>query len=83
MKFKTGKFYYIKFYDHFQGGGAEEEIICEVIGKVDREDKLNVRIAYWVSNSSIGDKETEESNSDFMKILKSTIIKKRLINIGD
>ena len=73
MDFKPGGLYYLKFYDHFLGNDDKEEIVCEVCGWVTGESENYVQITYWKTSSALGYVETEKSNAEKMKILKSTI----------
>jgi len=76
MKFKINELYYVKFLDHCIG---QEELISETVGWVQSESKNSVILIYWRTNSTC--KETNEANNERLTIIKSTIVKKRIIKI--
>jgi len=82
MRFKKNGLYYIKFHDHTLNSG-EDEFICRVCGWVKSSGKNLLTIIYWNVDSKLGDKETEESNQETMKIVKKTIIDCKLIELGE
>jgi hypothetical protein len=79
MRFKINRPYHIKFYDHFIGNN-DDEIVCEVLGWVVSSGKNYVRISYWNTISKMRDRDSEEHNREFMKILKSAIIDARVVS---
>ena len=73
--FKIGQAYRIEFLDHCTG--SDEEILCEVFGRVLKQTENSVVLSWWnVLNS---DKETKDNNREKVTILKSTIKKKRVL----
>lgn len=74
MKFKVGEKYIIRFHDHCKGSNT---IICEVMLKIIKQDKLNIVGTWWIVIDE--NEETEEANTEMMTIIKSTIIKKRKV----
>jgi len=72
-KFKKGKLYKIKFYDHCIG--QDKKMICEVIGWLLQNDKKHIVITYWRVNSN--DKDIKKDNVEPVSIIKSCIIKIR------
>jgi hypothetical protein len=79
MKFGLGKAYYIKFRDHCLTDKAKEKIVCEVMGWVHEDDGDVLTLSYWKTNSSLGDKVTEDDNGEYIQIIKSTIMKKKVL----
>lgn len=77
MNFQKDKIYYIKFYDHCTG--SDEEMICEVVGWAQENKKNSVSLAYWVVDTD--DKIVKKENAGLVNIIKSTIIKKRKIQV--
>ena len=80
MRFKRGKPYYIKFYDHMIGAG-NDEFTCEVIGWVKSSGKNMVTMIYWKVNSTLHDKQIEKDNEETLKIVKKTIIDCKTIDL--
>lgn len=74
-QFLEGKLYIISFYDHCIGSMSPVE--CKVCGWVMRSNKKCVVLTAWKVQNQ--DKETTDSNSEPVVILKSTIIKVRKI----
>jgi hypothetical protein len=76
MNFKKDKLYYIKFLDHFING--DNEMVCETVGWVLSQNTKSVTIATW--RNVTDDKETFENNLEKTTIIKSCILKKRVLN---
>jgi hypothetical protein len=74
--FKIGKAYRIEFLDHCTG--SDEEIVCEVFGRVLRQTDVSVVLSWW--NILNSDRPTIEANRERVTILKSVIKKKRLLD---
>jgi len=76
MIFDNRRPYYIKFLDHCL---SDEHILmeCEVMGWVISQDDKRVTITYW----NVGDESYRKDNEEPVNIIKSTILKKRVINI--
>lgn len=75
MNFKEGQAYYIKMYDH--ATGTKELITVEVIGWVLAQNKLQVTMTWWLTNSK--DKDVRDENIEPFVLLKSAIISKRVL----
>jgi len=75
MKFKEGQEVYLKFYDHVQD--HDEEITCEVWGRVLHENRVSVTIATWDLCNT--DPDTRQHNQSRFSIVKGAIINWRVI----
>ena len=75
MKFEIGKLYKITFLDHTLGYG--KEVTCLVAGWVIENTKTSVTVTHWIIDTK--DKEFKDNNLEKTTIVKSTILKKRLI----
>jgi len=75
MKFNKGSLYKITFLDHCVG--IKEEMKCHAVGWVIHSTKLSVTISHWIIDSSCD--ETKMQNIEPTTIVKSTILKARLI----
>lgn len=78
MKFQEGKLYWVKFYDH--SIGTKEEMICEIVGWCLEDRKNSVIFTHWVVDTK--DEQVKKDNVEPMSIIKSCVIRKRLIRIG-
>ena len=75
MKFKEGKIYHILCLDHCSGDHGRTTM--EILGRVISQDKDYLYITTWWLNSE--DKDFFEDNMEKASVLKSTILKKRVI----
>lgn len=77
MKFKKGSFYTILFYDHALDANIDEEIKCEVVGKVLLDREKSVVLCCW---DVVGaDDHTRRGNQTRFTVMKSCIIKRKLL----
>lgn len=77
MKFKKDSLYHIIFYDHALDAHIDEEIKCEVIGRVIAIRERSIVVCSW---DVIGtDEHTRRGNQTRFTIMKSCIIKKKLL----
>lgn len=66
----------VEFYDHVAViSGMENPIKCVAYGVLVGENKLAIFIGNWVCNNDV----TDMNNIDTITILKSTIIKKKIL----
>lgn len=77
MKFIKGALYYIKFMDH--SVGTSETITCEICAWVLSQCDKTVTLTYWKTNSR--DRQVVKDNVEYIKLIKSTVLKKRKIFI--
>lgn len=77
MKFQKDKLYYLKFKDH--SAGIKNIMIIEAVGWVVKDEKDYVVFTSWLVNND--DKEIVDNNHEPFSIVKSCIIKKRLLKI--
>lgn len=73
--FKMGKIYRIEFLDHCIG---KKLLLCEVVGRVIRQNKDEVVLSYWNIIDPDGE-EYKEDNHEPVAIAKSTIKRKRVL----
>ena len=71
MRFKVGKPYHIKFYDHCTN--MDEPMVCKVMGWVVKQSSLSVVLATWLVETR--DEQVREDNREIFTLLKSTIVK--------
>jgi hypothetical protein len=68
----------VQFWDHSMGKDLEGDRLlplrCEVMGLLVYEDDLYIRVASWVTNG-----EVDNPNNEMYAILKSTIIRRKVI----
>ena len=76
MRFKVGEKYTIQFLDHCKG---DAKILCEITIWVTRQDDDFVWGTWWKILGE--DKETEDINNEIVSIIKSTITKKRKLQL--
>lgn len=69
---KKNKLYEIRFRDHAKY--TRETLICRVVGWLVGETKKDIAIAWWLTED-----DEDKDNQETVSILKSAIIKKRLI----
>lgn len=75
MKFKLGQVYKINFLDHVLNHDSALE--CCVVGTVLEDNGLLVKTSFWICYNE--DDSIDEENTETCSILKSTIIKKKLL----
>lgn len=63
--------YKVTFLDHVLGG--TEAIKCTVYGRLIKEDKVSLTLAYWVAMDGL---EVDMDNTEIVTVLKSTILSK-------
>jgi hypothetical protein len=73
MKYKVGDLIKIRFYDH--AIGTKEVLICETVGWLLEDNKLNVLLTNWIVDTK--DEEFRDHNVEHVNILKSCIISTR------
>lgn len=72
---KKCKLVHLTFWDHASHNGEEiEPIECELVGWLYKESDIAYYIACWIC-----DKEIININTDSYAILKSTVIKKKVL----
>jgi len=75
MKLYRKPVVHITFWDHTSGGiEYAKPYYCEVFGVLYEEDELAYYVASWVSERNLKD-----SNNEVYTILKSCVIKKRIL----
>lgn len=75
MKFETGKLYHILFLDH--SIGLDDDLTCEVFGRVIKQDSRYIYLAWW--DLPYASKKTREDNQETAKIVKSSILRRKII----
>ena len=77
LRFKKNFIYLIEFYDHSIMGESDNVIKCEAIGRIEKDSDVQVVLSCWsVLN---GSESTRASNKEKISIVKSCIIKRRLL----
>lgn len=75
IKFKKGKCYHIRFYDHYVHGA--EPIVCETVGWVIREDKTHLYLSWWKLDHI--DHKVVSENLEVYGLVKAAMISKKLL----
>jgi len=67
----------LTFYDHSSGTleDVKNPLVCTCVGWISRETDLYYTVVTWVCGDDMGDR----TNNEAFLILKSTVIKKRIL----